>query len=212
MFFYQIYAHKYRKVIVMKRVSGFTLVELMIVIAVAAIIVMFAVPGVLGWMPNYRLKGAANDLYSNLQWAKLNAVKENKEWAVVFDTANGQYHICSDPGADNLWATVSGAGAANTVERSFDFSRYSNEIGYGPGSAVTNATSGGGALPGDNVSYQCTLCAPNETNVLVFNSRGTCEAGYVYLDNDNNSIAYAVGTGVSGIIRLRRWDGSSWSS
>ena len=104
------YAYRCRKVIVMKRDSGFTLVELMIVIAVSAIIVMFAVPGVLGWMPNYRLKGAANDLYSNLQWAKLNAVKENKEWAVVFDTANGQYHICSDPGADGLWATVFEAG------------------------------------------------------------------------------------------------------
>ncbi len=70
----------------MKQESGFTLVELMIVIGVAAVLMAIAIPGILGWMPDYRLKGAANDLFSNLQWTKLNAVKANKDWAVVFDT------------------------------------------------------------------------------------------------------------------------------
>lgn len=195
----------------MKQESGFTLVELMIVIGVAAVLMAIAIPGILGWLPDYRLKGAANDLFSNLQWTKLNAVKANKDWAVVFDTANGRYYICSDSGADGVWSTVFGAGAENTVERTVDFARYDSGVGYGSGSAITNATSGGGALPGDNVSYQCTLCNPNESNVLVFDSRGTCEAGYAYLDSNTNSLSYAVGTRVSGIILMHRWAGSAWN-
>lgn len=194
----------------MKQESGFTLVELMIVIGVAVVLMAFAIPGILSWLPDYRLKGAANDLFSNLQWAKLNAVKANKDWAVVFDTANGQYHICSDSGADGVWSTVFGAGVANTVERTFDFARYDSGVGYGSGSATTNATTGGGALPGDNVSYECTLCDPDESNVLKFDSRGACEAGYVYIDNNKNSLSYAVGTRVSGVIRLSRWAGATW--
>ncbi len=185
----------------MKRESGFTLVELMIVIGVAAVIMAFAIPGVLNWIPDYRLKGGANDLFSNLQWAKLNAVKANKDWAVVFDTANGVYYICSDKG-DNSWSTVLGAGA-NTVERTVDFAQYESGVGYGSGSATTNATTGGGALPGDNVSYNF--------NILTFNSRGTCSGGYVYLDNNNNSLAFAVGTRVSGVILMHRWTGSGWN-
>ena len=187
----------------MKQESGFTLVELMIVVGLAAVLMAIAIPGILGWLPNYHLKGAANDLFSNLQWAKLNAIKANKNWAVVFDTANGQYHICSDSGPDNVWSTVFGAGVANTVERTFDFARYGSGVGYGSGSATTNATTGGGALPGDNVSYN--------VNILTFNSRGTCNAGYVYLDNNNNSLSYAVGTRVSGVILTHRWAGAAWN-
>ena len=186
----------------MKQDSGFTLVELMIVVGVAAILMAFAIPGVLNWLPTYRLKGAANDLFSNLQWTKLNAVKANKNWAIVFDTANGRYYICSDSGADNVWSTVFGAGA-NTVERAVDFARYDSVIGYGSGSAITNATTGGGALPGDNVSYN--------VNILTFNSRGTCNGGYVYMDNNKNSLSYAVGTRVSGVILMHRWTGSAWN-
>ena len=209
--FHQGYIHGHLKAIFMKQESGFTLVELMIAIGVTAIVMAFAVPGVLGWMPDYHLKGAANDLFSNLQWAKLNAVKENKDWAVVFDTANGRYYICSDGGADSDWSTVIGAGA-NTVERTVNFAQYDSGVGYGSGSAITNATTGGGALPGDNVSHACTdLCEPDENNVVVFNSRGTSEEGYVYLDNNNNSLSFAVGTRVSGVISMLRWTGAAWN-
>lgn len=186
----------------MKQESGFTLVELIIAIGVAAVLMAFAIPGVLNWLPDFRLKGAANDLFSNLQWAKLSAVKENKDWAIVFDTANGAYYICSDRGADNVWSTVFGAGK-NTVERAVDFAQYDSGVGYGSGAALFDATTDQGVVPGDNVSYNF--------NVLTFNSRGTCSAGYVYLDNNNNSLAYAVGTRVSGVIRLRRWAGLNWN-
>ena len=53
-------------------------------------------------------------------------------------------------------------------------------------------------MPADAVSYN------PPANVVVFNARGTCNAGYVYMSNIQNA-AYAVGTRASGIVLLRKW-------
>jgi len=47
---------------------------------------------------------------------------------------------------------------------------------------------------------------------VVFNSRGMTTGtlgGYAYLKNDRNA-CYAVGTWSSGIVVLRKWNGSAW--
>ncbi|HBN26505.1 MAG TPA: hypothetical protein DD405_03435 [Desulfobacteraceae bacterium] len=88
----------------MHKNSGFTLVELMIVIAIISILTMMAVPAVINrWLPNYRLKSATRTLYSNLQKARLEAVKRNADVIVVFAPAGpvpggrvGTYQIFVD--------------------------------------------------------------------------------------------------------------------
>ena len=60
-----------------KRQKGFTLVEVMIVVAIIGILAAIAVPSFLSWLPNMRLKAAARDLYSNMQKAKMEAIKSN---------------------------------------------------------------------------------------------------------------------------------------
>ena len=55
--------------------AGFTVTELMVVIAILAILAASGIPMVTSWLPNHRLNVAARDLFSNFQLAKLTAIK-----------------------------------------------------------------------------------------------------------------------------------------
>jgi type IV fimbrial biogenesis protein FimT len=90
----------------MKRIqstSGFTLLEVLIVVGIFAITAAIAVPGIMNWLPDYRLKGAARDLYSNMQKARSEAVKRNTNVGISFNTVvfpatGGGYTVFVDDG------------------------------------------------------------------------------------------------------------------
>ena len=81
----------------MRKQSGFTLVELIIVIAMVAVITAFALPNFLTWLPNYRLRSATHDLFSNFQKAKLEAVKRNINTMVCFSGSGYTVFVDSLP-------------------------------------------------------------------------------------------------------------------
>jgi type IV fimbrial biogenesis protein FimT len=76
---------------IMHKNSGYTLTELMVTIAVVAILASLAIPNFVAWLPNYRLRSGAEEIQSTLQLARITAIKENSTVTVDFNTANETY-------------------------------------------------------------------------------------------------------------------------
>ena len=83
-----------------KRESGFTLIELMVTIAVFAILASIAIPTFMSLMPGMRLNGAARQVMTDLMAARMKAVSENNRFRVFF-IDNHQYKILDDDNNNN---------------------------------------------------------------------------------------------------------------
>jgi len=83
---------------------GFTLIEMMIVIAILGIFAGIAMPNFLSYLPKHRLNGAARQGMGDLMWARMQAVSQNNEFKVFFDPNNNrEYQILDD---DNNNGTI----------------------------------------------------------------------------------------------------------
>ena len=82
----------------MQMQTGFTTLELMVVIGIVAILVTLAVPNFFGRLPGKRLESAAGDINAALQTARLAAVRENTCAVIEFSSSNNNYRIFVDNG------------------------------------------------------------------------------------------------------------------
>ena len=91
--------------------AGFTLIEMMIVVAIIAILSALAFPSLSDLLPRSRTKAATRELRGYIQKAKLEAIKQNRDCLLVFTPASGtdagscvtcisSDDDCTDPGDD----------------------------------------------------------------------------------------------------------------
>ena len=64
--------------------AGFTIIELIMVVCMIALVMAFAGPSLDGYTQEMKTKAVAREIYTNLQLARLTAIKENKSVNVNF--------------------------------------------------------------------------------------------------------------------------------
>jgi len=79
--------------------SGFTLMEIIVVIAIVSIVSAIALANISDSLPGFRLRSDARDIVSCLQEVKMRAIKENADTYISFDVANNEYNAWIDNGA-----------------------------------------------------------------------------------------------------------------
>lgn len=123
-----------------KAVKGFTMIELVVTMAVLAILVALAAPSFTSVINNNRLTGNANELLSTLQSARMEAVRRNAQVVICRNDDPDGGNACNTGGGAWLgWMTFVDDGAGNLLNA---------------GNSVFDA--------GETVLYSGTFTAPSQ--------------------------------------------------
>jgi type IV fimbrial biogenesis protein FimT len=74
-----------------RRRAGFTLLELMVVVALIGIMAAIAAPSLSKTVPRVKLRSAGQQLANDLQLARLRGISGNYKSQIVFNTGNSTY-------------------------------------------------------------------------------------------------------------------------
>lgn len=77
------------------RRGGFTLVEIMVALAIIAMVMALAAPSMLTWIQNTQLRNAAESILGGIKQARYEAVNRNTTVAFELQDPNStQWHVC----------------------------------------------------------------------------------------------------------------------
>lgn len=171
------------------RQSGFSLIELLIVVAVALIIGAFAVPNFLTALRNYRIAGNLSAINGEILLAKMRASARFTQTRVRFNRIPRTFFVEWWDKTNRVW-TQEAVGAPTTLSSGvfygFDAVAMMPPAGSGVATTMADACLDDTALPmpGQGAPIGATFC-------IVFNSRGypidaatsNPEAGAIYIND-----------------------------
>jgi type II secretory pathway pseudopilin PulG len=196
------------------RVSGFSLLELLIVVLVVMVVAGIAIPNILLAVTNVRLRASAGDLAGLMQQARILAANNNTTHTVRYGTRNG---------ATIAYIDLNGNGSFDTGEPLMQFS--------GTTVPASGTPSGGGGQPTAYVLVGDTGSGSyDNTSTLGYTGRGlpcnydttttpaTCSTPpakyFVYYMSDTRvggSGWAAVVVTKGGRAKIVTWNGSTWN-
>ena len=94
------------------RAWGFTLMEMIIALALLGILLAIAIPSLQSYAVNENLRTAVRDFMSDFAMAKERAISENTNYTISFSQGGNQYIITSTSGANTQIKPFSAYGAS----------------------------------------------------------------------------------------------------
>jgi prepilin-type N-terminal cleavage/methylation domain-containing protein len=157
----------------MNKQSGFTLIELAIIMAIMAILSSIAIPNGLAWVANSRVNTGARDIVSMLQRAKMEAVRASSFVVVEFD-ASGNYIAFLDNGVGTADSEPDGIldGAGNWVQDGTERTIASGQLPPGVTLIGNPFNALAPTLTGMNNRFNARAMPSINGNISLTNSRG----------------------------------------
>jgi prepilin-type N-terminal cleavage/methylation domain-containing protein len=192
----------------MKTGRGFSMLELLIVLAISIGISVLAFPSLLALGRNYRSVGDGQDLYSMTGLAKMRAAADFTHARVYADLSGKSLHIEVWNKTSSVWTTE--GGTQNLAS--------GDVFGYGSFTSAPPNTQGTlGQAPACRDNSNTTDIA--NTACIIFNSRGipidntSSPTGSDALYLTDGKVVYGVTVSATGLMRYWRGDRSSttWS-
>jgi prepilin-type N-terminal cleavage/methylation domain-containing protein len=194
--------------------AGFSLVELMIVLAIALVVSAFAIPTLTTTMDGVRLRGSTGSATNIAQRCRMQAAKRNLYQRLHFSTCGNRVVLFVTDGTD---AAACPAAAGNSL---------SSQIWLGPEFSIPGVPAGAGAPPQlTSAQMWGTATAPNVNIDPYFNARGlpclkvgaVCNSttGFVYYYRYRSGarIRWAANSiSPAGRIESWIWNGNAWGN
>ncbi len=178
--------------------AGFSLVELMVVVAIVIVLAATAVPSIMNSINNIRLRSMVGTVSGVIQSGRMLAIHDNRRYAIRFSGSTGSSVVFVD---------VDGNGAPSASEPQAQLGGTIVQVAAPVGTAALDtATLGYEPKPGD----------------LVFNPRGlpcttggACGVGFAIYFTDQRRVGgtgyAAVSVTPAGRVKTWMWAGTSWS-
>lgn len=176
---------------------GFSMVELMVVVAIVLLIAVVAVPNVMNTINNIRLRSMVGTVSGVMQNGRMLAIKANRQYTVRYAMLGSSSVVFVD---------VDGSGTPEASEPQAQL-----------GGTIIQVAAPVGTTPLDST----TLGFPPQTGNLTFNPRGlpctaptNCGVGFVVYFSDQRTVggsgSAAVSVSPAGRVKSWLWAGNKW--
>ena len=181
------------KVCLFKSMRGFTIVELMMAMAITAILLVIAIPDLIKWKEEHEINGQAQKVYFDMKLAQATAIQSNNNVLVTFDSVKNFYKVHDDTnnnGIEDSKETVKTVNLENNIEFGYNLGLHDVD-----GNIVTSPIFFEGG------------------NQVIFNSRGQNDSGGSIFLIHKNKVGYTndrmrsiLLSRITGSVNLLRYD------
>jgi prepilin-type N-terminal cleavage/methylation domain-containing protein len=206
--------------------SGFTLIEMLVVLALVAVLMFFSLPALLPMIHQSKLTGIANEVKSLMFAARLNAIKNSCQAVVRIIPADAtnpipQVQAFSDRNSDGQLSAGEPILASFYLPKGVTFRAPPADVTDTASVAAFSSDPGGAALPHiaifrsdgtlpipDAGGRTCNDACPTAGAITCGDKN--CGGAFSLADENGNYLEVLIPSLTTPIPKLLKWDGGAW--